>query len=393
MTRMEIDSVRDAAARVLAEMYGDVRLDDTTPLDGSDRSAVLRFSVAGGLPGAPSSIVVKRTVGLGDEDDDPSHPDSPTIRFFNEWASLQFLGEVVPDRPVAPRLYGGDREAGILVMEDLGPVIGLAESLLGDDPAAARADLVAYSTTVGRLHARTAPHVARFNQMRDALGPPHPGFGEAWIVPAFHATLDALGLSPTPTIDDDLAILAASMADPGPFAALIHTDPCPGNWTRLDDGDRLIDFEYSRIGPALMDGVFGRVPFPTCWCVGVLPEPVANAMAHAYRTELARGCPAALDDVLYARAEVEACAFWLILLCHWHPLADLFEEAREWGTATIRQRLLTRLEVVAEVTTAAGHLIAIGELAGVMRQALRERWAGEVTPLPPYPAFRTSWRA
>jgi hypothetical protein len=242
---------------------------------------------------------------------------------------------------------------------------------------------------VGRLHARTAARITEFRQLRDALGPPHPGFGEAWIAPTFDAMLDTLGISRARGLDDDLATVAASIARPDEFAALIHADPCPDNWARVNDGDRLLDFEFSSVGHALLDGVYGRVTFPTCWCVGTLPERVAQEMAHAYRTELARGCPAASDNDRYARAEAEACVFWLILLCHWHPLADLFEEAREWGTANIRQRLLTRLEVVAEVTTEAGHLLAIGEAAGAMARELHRRWDGEVEPMPLYPAFRS----
>ena len=298
-----IESTRDAAERVMATAVGAVRLEADETLDSSDRSMLVRFRVMDGPTDAPSSIIVKRAVDLGTGGDDPSEPDSPTIRFHNEWASLRFLSELAANQPVAPRLYGANPATGILVMEDLGQANGLAESLLGNDPHAARADLIAYATTVGRLHATTAPHVERYQQLRDSLGPPHPGFGEAWIAPAFHAMLDMVGIPSTPAIDDELGSLAASIAVPGAFASLIHGDPCPDNWTRVADGDRLLDFEFARIGHALMDGVYSKVPFPTCWCVGTLPERVAQDMAHAYRTELARSCPAALDDRQYANAE------------------------------------------------------------------------------------------
>jgi hypothetical protein len=384
-----IESTRNAAERVMATAVGSVRLDVDEALDSSDRSALVRFRVADGPTGAPASIIVKRAVDLGTAEDDPSDPDSPTIRFHNEWASLRLLSELTANQPVAPRLYGANPVTGILVMEDLGPVNRLAESLLGNDSHAALADLTAYATTVGRLHAVTAPHVERFQQLRDSLGPPHPGFGEAWIAPAFHAMLGMVGVPSTPTIDRDLGSLAASIARPGEFATLIHADPCPDNWTRVADGDRLLDFEFSRIGHALMDGVYGKVPFPTCWCVGTLPERVAQDMTDAYRTELARGCPAALDNDRYARAEAEACVFWLILLCHLNSLTEMIDEDWRWGTAGIRQRLLTRLEVVAEVTTEAGHLPAIGEAAGAMARELHRRWDGEVEQMPLYPAFRS----
>ncbi|HYI26065.1 MAG TPA: phosphotransferase [Thermomicrobiales bacterium] len=385
-----IEAVRDAATRVMARAVGEVRLGTATSLTGSDRSTVLRLMVENASDGAPSSIVVKRAIGLGTEEDDPTRPDSPSIRYANEWASLQFLQDVAADEPFAPRLYGADRDAGILVMEDLGHMPLQSDILLGDDPDAARADLIAYATTVGRMHARTAPHVAEFKRLRNSLGPPNPGFGWEWIVPTFHGMLDCLGIPPVDGLDDDLATLAACMADPGDFAAFIHADPCPDNGGRIGDRGYLIDFEFSHIGHALMDGVYGRVPFPTCWCVGMIPEDVAGEMDRAYRQELSRGCPAALNDQRYARAVAEACVFWMILLCHWHPLPNLIEEDREWGPGTIRQRLLVRLAVAAGVTADADHLTAIGEMAGVMAGVLHERWDADVAPMPLYPAFQAT---
>jgi DNA-3-methyladenine glycosylase I len=34
---------------------------------------------------------------------------------------------------------------------------------------------------------------------------------------------------------------------------------------------RLIDFEFGRLGHALMDGTYGRMIFPSCWCANRLP--------------------------------------------------------------------------------------------------------------------------
>ncbi|HEV2065527.1 MAG TPA: phosphotransferase [Thermomicrobiales bacterium] len=383
--------VQDAAERVLSEAFGAVRLDAGTLLDSSGRSNLFRFSRLSGSDSAPASVIVKRAAAMGDEAYDPDQPGGPASRLFNEWASLQFLGEMAPDPPLAPRLYGGDREVGILVMEDLGhSAEGLPDRLLGDDSVAAEADLVAYATTVGRMHGRTVGYVARFHELRDALGPSGPDqLGHDWIPSTFHAMVDALALTAGPAVDDDLTLLMASLASPGEFTALIHADPCPDNWLRTGSTDRLLDFEFGRVGHALLDGVYGRVPFPTCWCIGRLPEHVTRTMERAYRTELARTCSAARDDARYAQAVVEACAHWMILVCRWSPITKLLEADQEWGTGTIRQRLLARLEVVARVTREAHHLEAIGELAEAMSRDLHGRWELEVVPLPLYPAFRT----
>ena len=50
--------------------------------------------------------------------------------------------------PVAPRLLGADADAGILLMEDLGPGPSLADSLLTGDRSRMRADLVSYAGPV-----------------------------------------------------------------------------------------------------------------------------------------------------------------------------------------------------------------------------------------------------
>ncbi len=150
----------------------------------------------------------------------------------------------------------------------------------------------------------------------------------------------------------------------------------------------MLDFEFARVGHALPDGVYGRVPFPTCWCIGQLPEHVTQVMERAYRTELAQGCPAARDDVPYACAVAEVCTYWMILICRWSPMPMWLEEDVEWGTGTIRQRLLSRLDVVTQVTRAAGHLEAVGDWAEAMSRTLHDRWDPTVAPLPLYPAFR-----
>ncbi|MBA3379194.1 MAG: hypothetical protein H0T93_09945 [Chloroflexia bacterium] len=66
----------------------------------------------------------------------------------------------------------------------------------------------------------------------------------------------------------------------------------------------------------------------------------------------------------------------------------LLEEDFEWGTATIRQRLLVRLDVVIQVTRESGHLEALGDQAEAMARTLHDRWDPIVAPLPLYPAFQ-----
>ena len=54
---------------------------------------------------------------------------------------------------VVPRLLGADADAGILLMEDLGPGPSLAGSLLTGGRSRVRADLVSYAGALGSMHA------------------------------------------------------------------------------------------------------------------------------------------------------------------------------------------------------------------------------------------------
>jgi hypothetical protein len=91
-----------------------------------DRTHVFRLRLDGGR-----SAVLKRR-GSGGE-----APGGGT--FGIELAALEYLN-AMPE-PVAPRLLGADAEAGILLMEDLGPGRSLADSLLADSLLAGSREL------------------------------------------------------------------------------------------------------------------------------------------------------------------------------------------------------------------------------------------------------------
>ena len=54
---------------------------------------------------------------------------------------------------------------------------------------------------------------------------------------------------------------------------------------------RLIDFEFTRFGHALIDGLYPQIPFPTCWCCNVIPDGLADELTTAYRAELGARLP------------------------------------------------------------------------------------------------------
>ncbi len=366
---------------------GAVRLGNGEPLDASPRSTVYRYVVHEGPHGVPASVIVKRAGGEG-ETYDPDTADGAAPRLFNEWAGLQFLDHLGGAHSPAARFYGGDRAAGLVVLEDLGTAAHLDGILLGDNPTAAEDALIDLATTLGRMHALTIGKDGAYRQIRAALGPLERDIASYdWLAPRFRVMADALGVAPQPGTEADLAMLRAVLHHPGPFLAYTHGDACPDNCLRVGGTVRLFDFEGGYLRHALIDGVFGRLHFPSCWCVGRLPAPIPPRLEEAYRAALTQGCPAAADDTLFDRAVVEACLYWLIRFDRVYPLATILERDEEWDLATIRQRLLFRFAIVARTVQESGHLEALGATIEAMAARLQSLWAIDTAPMPSYPAF------
>jgi hypothetical protein len=112
-----------------------------------DREHVLRLELADGR-----SVVLKRR---GDQKEDAGDRG-----FETELAALELLSGMPAS--VAPRLLGADAGAGILIMEDLGRGVSLADLLLTGGRERAEAGLIAYARALGSMHAWT---------IRQAAGP------------------------------------------------------------------------------------------------------------------------------------------------------------------------------------------------------------------------------
>lgn len=385
------DALGPVVETILGKRFGGaVRLDPGAALDPGSRSQVYRFTVRDGPADLPATVIAKQAGGTVGEPYDPDHPTGPAWGLFNEWAGLQFLDALGGDHPPAARFYGGDRDAGVVVLEDMGEGAHLHTFLLDNDPAAAEAALIGLATTLGHMHALGAGNVAAYRRLRDALGPANPEAtleGYDWLTPAFDGMVAAFGITPAPGTDSDLLALGAALRDPGPFLTYIHGDPCLDNCLLTPAGVRLFDFEVGGAGQALIDGVYGRMRFPSCWCVGQLPPAIPLRMEAAYRAELVRGCPAAADDTLLAHAVAEACAFWILRMGQWKQLTRALESDYEWGIATGRQRFLLRLPMVARTLGEIGHLDALGASFARMANAALRRWP-DLAPMLYYPAFQ-----
>ena len=355
-----------------------MRLAEDEDLTASGRAGVYRLRVLAGPDNAPDSVIVKQARIY------------PSGTFFNDWASLQFLSQSIPDLSFAPRFYAGDAEQGIFVMEDLGKGQRLDHLLLGNDPVAAEAALIEHATLHGRLHALTIGKQADYVAIRNPLGSLEHDYDDptlAWLAPTFHQSIDIVDVAPARGVDRELAELASAIQHPGSFMAFVQSDSCPDNCLYIGSSLYLLDFEGGKYSHALLEGVYGRIHFPTCWCVYRLPEQIPLRMEAAYRAELVKGCPAAEDDTLFYRAVVEACAYWLLKSYSWVPLSKVLESDRMIIAASDRQRFLTRTDIFVQASEQFGHLEAIGATMRTLAAKLRARWP-ETEEMAYYPAFR-----
>lgn len=337
-----------------------------------DSPNVLRCAVAGAA-GGPTTVILKLTGAAGE----------PPTGWREEWVALEWLAKL-GDPSFAPRCYGADPTAGVLVIEDVGGSESLLDVLMEGDGERAGHLLVALARRLGALHAATAGRGAELAELRRRRGladrstATHQAQDLRRLVDGLEPALRSVEAAVTAGFLDEASAVAAALERPGPFLTFTHGDPCPDN-CRVEASDvRLIDFEDGGLRHAWTDGVFGRMLFPTCWCVRTIPEPVLAEMESVYAgawTGMPRG------DL--ERARLDACAYWLLATLGDH-LPGTLEQDEVWGIATLRQRILSRLG--AFLAVAGSGYGEIRRVAEALAEILPARWHG-TADLAPFPAF------
>ena len=306
-----------------------------------DRSHVLRVQA-----GPDRSVVMKRR-----------DPEAPSQGLGVELAALEYLNGMPV--PVAPRLVAADAEAGILLMEDLGPGPSLADALLGGDRERAQADLVAYAEALGAVHAWSMGRPEGLASLRARYAPEAPP-GPAWLGAlargraAFTDAMGSLGLAAdgAGAEIDELPYLLNGAG----YLGLVHGDACPDNVRFLGDRARIFDFETSGWGPIALDAAYLLAPFPSCWCFARLPAEVAAPGLAAYRMRL-RAAGIELGPE-WDGAMAAAVATWIV--ARGPMISRVLERDREWGTTTMRPRLLTWLDSFIEASGGRRAAVAAG---------------------------------
>jgi fructosamine-3-kinase len=290
--------------------------------------------------------IVKQIVGGADADE----------RYGRELTALTLAGRQQP--PVVPALLATDPATRVLILEYL--------STPGNN---GRSWAVEYAAALARLHAAAG--------LADADAMPGQSTPAASDVQAF---LDLAGELQVPIPARAPAELQSLLSRLESFErrALLHGDPCPGNVLQTPDGVRFVDLEQASIGDGATELAYLRAGFPTCWCVTRIPPAVLVEAEAAYldmwRSLTGTEPPGDLTD---------ACAGWLIqgdALVERarrgaaNHLARLSGEDWHWGTATARQRLLHRLDLVAAAGAERADLSDVAQLSRAMHSQLLRHW-------------------
>ncbi|MEE8157554.1 MAG: hypothetical protein V3T51_05310 [Gammaproteobacteria bacterium] len=348
---------------------------------------VYRLSFSQAPENALGTVVVKRILIPDDAGSRPEDQVGSRQRFQNEWAGLTLLSSIESTCALVPTLIAARQEAGIVVMDDVIGNATLDQLLLGADPDAAKQGLLDMCVTLAVLHAGTSNLKQQYESAIAEGGPavvsPPPAQQCRHSLESVRDMAVALGVNAPRGLDDEIEGLESFFHGDGAFIGLLHNDACPDNFVTTDSGMKVWDFGFSSFGQFLVDGVYARMLFPSCWCVNRIPAGVLNEMEANYRQQLATVIPEAKDDKLYGQKMVEACA---------HLVTDMLfqglpDAKRLWGTATMGQRFVARFEAFADTAEQFGHMTTTGELFGRMAEALRTRWLDTDLDLPLFPAF------
>jgi aminoglycoside/choline kinase family phosphotransferase len=337
-----------------------------------DRSHIVRLRLAGD----DRTVVLKRPRegNFGDR----------SRGFDAELAALEFLSPM--ETAVAPRLLGADASAEILIMEDLGPGSSLADSLMAGDRSRVWADLISYARAIAAMHAWSIGRSHDYGQIRARFA----GSADAAMAPdwsdaiarnkePFLAMAAQLGLA-TDGVDREIDSLGVLMAGTG-YVGLVHSDLCPDNTHIAGGSCRIIDFETSGWGPIALDVAYLLAPFPSCWCFASLPAEAAGPALLAYRDQVTN---AGLDlGPDWEDALTAALAGWVV--ARGARIGRVLDEDRNWGTTTMRPRLLTWLSSFIGAASRTDALPRLRSLAEAIREQLRLRWPDTVVP--EYPAL------
>ena len=330
---LDVQEIMARAGAALCNASGDMlNLETVEVLSNDNRRNFIARAAARYADGSTRSVIVKATRS---PTYDPAAADVlRTSGLAKEWVACAFLASRAPGRGHGSALLAGDVASGIMVFEDLGAhLTSLVDSLLKRPAQEAERALELYASALGRLHAETVGCLDAHHETFEAVF----GSGRLRRAPGWRlekeAELVAQRIGGAPPASE-LDLLSSRLMAPGPWLTLIHGDPCPDNSLLVDERIRLIDYEFAQPSHALLDGMYWRMGFPTCWCTGRTPADVTTRIDAAYRMELANSIPLAQDDTAYRIELAYVSAVWLFTCLSWR-LDEALERDEKWGIWSI----------------------------------------------------------
>lgn len=400
------DFIAGVAGDVLSQQFGETIRLRRDKVFTTGASVVVRCRVIDPHFDVPASFIAKKAR----EDEfryDPDSPETPNAAHWllNDWAASEFLNNVPSDVPLGPSLYGGNKDYGLIVLEDLGDgeSPNTFDALCGDDAELAEKTLVEHVSLLGQLHAATIGRDEEYRRIRQRLGAlpkPEKLYQDPWSdarlrpIPAgeveeaiklYRAIFENVGVRARAGAADEIAYVTAAVEGrPESFLAFCKGDQnLAGDYIRFKGQPRLFDFSAGGFRHALIEGMPGRM---TWGCMMRIPAGTLSLMDAAYQTQLRHKHPEISDEML-RQALVEAGARWHIFHVV-HRLHDALLGDRQRGLSTLRQQVIAWLTAFADLSEEFRYLQALGISARNMVGRLRNIWPAGVANLPYYPAFR-----
>ncbi|MEV1290604.1 hypothetical protein [Pseudonocardia sp. NPDC049635] len=383
------------AARLLSRRAGsEIELSDPEDLGGSGRSVVARARMAQNPFSDRRSVVIKQYAPPGPGDEPIA---SDPYRY--EVASCQLFTALPSDVRPSPVIIAHDPEQRLLVLEDLGRSMTLADKLFGPDREAARICLLGWARGLGRMQAATAGREGDFGALLRRLGEkvrrdPIAEQARAALAGLPALLADSLGIEVS-----EMAVLEARggvrlLGGTG-FRAFSPSDTCPDNNLVTSRGVRFVDFEWGCFRDVVLDAAYVRVPFPGCAASFDLPSAVRDQMLDAWRAEVAPVWPELDDTELLESRLTDAHVLW-VWWSTWQLLPRVLHRDRPIGRDAGRSpRISTALRHYWQglgAATAETGRAATAELAAAIVAALDVRFPDAPSELPVFPAFRTADR-
>ena len=308
-TKFDIPATKSLAERLLTDYFEyDITL--TTGQQFDSPHLVLRCTIDNPIDGVPKSVILKQLPF--DQSERKAMPDA---LFRNEWACLQFLSAISQNVNLAPRLYTGDREAQLMIMEDLGDYPSIQDDLYDTDALTSVSALVRYGTCLGYLHGQCAGKEDQFNAIRAEFNAETPASDSTVDMQAIfgtiHESLMAYDITTSEAFKTEVYAIGEMMqGENSLFRTFVHSDSGAHNVINMGERVSLLDFEYGQFAHGFLDLASARLGFPHSFQGMSTPVAVIEKLESAYRESLADYIPEVNDDAVFYAHLVDACAYW-----------------------------------------------------------------------------------